>query len=165
MKQMLAALMFLSLSIMPMKKADAGIIVIASGTATGGALAVGYVLGGLGVAGAVGSGILMAQGDFQGVGLGIILAMPSALLLTLDADGALPKEQLIKDLSKKYAFIENQEVIADLSEVIRAKAGQDFAPGSSKLVSLSSEEVMEILAPLDLSGYESEVQAMIKDLE
>lgn len=165
MKKIFATLMLMCLLLVPVKKSEAGIIVIASGTATGGVLAVGYIIGGLGLAGAVGSTSLMVQGGMDGVGLGILLGLPSALLLTLDADGALPKEKLISDLSKKYPFIENQDVVAEIASLIREKAGNDFIEGTQKLVSLSNEEVLSLLSPIDLTGKELEVETLLKDLE
>jgi hypothetical protein len=169
-RHLFAIALFASLTLIPTKKAEAGIIIIAGSASTGGMVG-GIVLTS---AGAVSAGIsalffisAAADGDYLGLQTvaGALFAVPGVVLLALDADGSLPENELVSSLSSRYHFIENSDVIQNIAKTIKLKAGANFQPDEKREVSLSSDEIDTLLAPLDLTGFEAEVASMKKDLE
>jgi hypothetical protein len=164
MKKLLIAIIAIATTFAPIKKSEAGIIILASTGGTAG-IVIGSVVGGIGLFGTtvgVKDFIDAQRGNSLGIGM-ILLGIPGIILLTLDADGSLSRDQLAADLSHKYTFIHNNSVLENLALLIKKKAGS-LAPDEKKEISLTSEEVDMILAPLDLRGYENEVEQMKKDL-
>jgi hypothetical protein len=166
---LLMALLGLGLIFAPVKKSEAGIVIIASGAATGGALTSGYILAGFGAVAVAGAIKIKAEApggayDLSGF-FAAMIGLPGIIMLTLDADGSLSQDQVALSLSKEYPFIENPDVINHLAFLVKEKAGSSIAANENRLVSLSRDEVMEALSALDLTGLETEVEAMIVDLQ
>lgn len=85
-----------------------------------------------------------------GIGAGLMLVI-------LDADKTSNAQNLSPALANQYPFLDNQEVLNTFSEVIMEKyhaenTGKDFTT-----ISLSAEELADILSPLDLKSFEMEV--------
>ncbi len=162
----LIPILALSLFLVPIKKSNAGIIIVASGTASGASLVVGYSMIGLGAAGVTKAVVdnIEYNGGLEAVVSTLFLGVPGAVLLILDADASLPTAELSNHLIQKYPFLDDQNIAIELAQLIKDKAGI-ILENESKLVSLTKEEILSVLAPLDVSSTESEVVKLIKDLE
>ncbi len=95
------------------------------------------------------------------------LLADDGFLILLDADGNLPQGDLETLLAKKYSFIEDRDVLSSLATAVREKA--ILAPVSTdgkKLITLSREEVLNILEPTGLADLQPEaVERLIQDLQ
>ncbi len=88
------------------------------------------------------------------------------LMIVLDADGNISQGSLEANLSKKYSFIDDREVIHNLATSIREKSISTPVVDGKKSVTLSQTEVLDILAPTGLASLQPEaVQGLIRDLQ
>lgn len=88
------------------------------------------------------------------------------LLIVLDADGSLPQDQLEQNLAKKYGFIDDRDVIHNLSTLIKDRALTAPLVNGKKLVSLTQSEVLTLLEPTGLAELEPTLVAeMVNDLK
>lgn len=62
------------------------------------------------------------------------------------------QDQIDQSLLERYTFIDNQEVLTNLSSKIIEKAADGKATREGLLINLGKNEVAEILAPLDLTA-------------
>jgi hypothetical protein len=103
------------------------------------------------------------------VGIALILLgvhYHNKLMIILDADGNINQQSLEKGLSRKYAFIDNSDVVRNLASAIRGKAASTPEVDGQRMVRLSRSEVLSILAPTGLAELNpSAVDALIQDLE
>lgn len=155
MKKLISSLLLGSLLMMtiPTPKANAGIIVAESCNKDCDILeAFGDMLGGLMVIG--GGSIIGGITAAFAPKVGLIIIASS---IVLDADGSLNQDKLVEYLSKKYPFIDNQEVISDLALFLKQKSYQ------TDYVSLSEDETRHALSSLDLS--EEEILSVTSDLK
>ena len=117
---------------------------------------------------AVGMTIDLASGeDIPHLGT-LLFGFPGALIfaggILLDVDGSIPTSQLVSHLSKKFPFIDNREVLAELALQTRAKLeGQISGDQRQAFVSFSEEEVKEIFSATDLS--EENLQTLVQELK
>lgn len=138
------------------QKSEAGVVLVLSATP------VGYVLGSVFIGSGALTGILAANGDLD-TELGLISA---GVLLLLDADGAVPQDQLRAGLEKKYAFIENKAFFGSLSSLIKSKAdSMKFDDQGAKRIAISRAELNGLLLAVDTTGVEAEIEQMIVDLK
>ena len=84
---------------------------------------------------------------------------PWGYIFFLDANGNLPQENITMLLEKQYPFLDNQMVISNLSQAMKAK----YEATKMDLVSLNESEITTILAPADLSIEEANI--IINDLK
>ncbi len=88
------------------------------------------------------------------------------LLIVLDADGNLPQDALEQNLSKKYSFIEDRDVVRNLATIIREKAKVTPVVNGQRLVTLAPTDVLTVLEPTGLAVLQPElVSGLIKDLQ
>jgi len=88
------------------------------------------------------------------------------LLIVLDADGNLSQSSLEANLAKKYSFIDDRDVIHGLASAIREKAITAPVIDGKKTVSLSKDEVLNLIAPTGLADLQpAAVEALVQDLE
>jgi hypothetical protein len=87
------------------------------------------------------------------------------LLIILDADGALPASQIQQTLQTQYKHIDNPGVFLALSETIKAKADQMPFTNGQKMIRISRQEFDQSLSSIDVTGDETEIEQMAKDLE
>lgn len=83
-------------------------------------------------------------------------------LVLLDAEKELNRSVLTKQLATHYPFINNEDITSELSEKIISRY-DELKTLDLTTVSLSENEVLEIIAPLDLTDVE--VNTLIKDLK
>jgi hypothetical protein len=91
-------------------------------------------------------------------GVGIVLLVVGLVdhddtLIILDADGQMNHDQLVQKLAKSFPAIDqDRDVLENLAGAIRSKAA-NTAPNAKGqvMVSLSSDEVLSILAPTGLA--------------
>ncbi len=104
-----------------------------------------------------------------GVGIALLiigLVYHDTLLIILDADGNVSQNAIEQSLSKKFSFIDDRAVIGNLATAIRAKA--DVAPliEGKKMVSLTSDEVLQIIEPTGLAELNpNAVKQLIQELK
>lgn len=84
---------------------------------------------------------------------------PWGLLFFLDAQGNLAQEQIMATLQVNYPFLDNQEVVKNLSQTIKAK----YEETKTDLVSLEAIQVERLLAPANLT--EEQTNQIIEDLK
>ena len=88
------------------------------------------------------------------------------LWIVLDADGNLSQDSLEKSLTQTYSFIDDRDVIHNLAAMIREKAIHTPVVDGKKNVTLSKDEVLNILAPTGLADLQPEAVArLVKDLQ
>lgn len=158
MKSFFAALVLATTALSAPRQAEAGILLAVippfAGAAPTGILtgaAAGVFLAG------VGGGILAT--DHRGK---IIAA--SILLIVLD-ERVNASTQTEAALSDRYSFIEDRSVIANLADAMAIKAESAPLIEGSKLVQLTREEILDILAPTDVvENHAAQVEAMIAEL-
>lgn len=85
------------------------------------------------------------------------------LLLTLETDGGLPKNELAQNLSNIYPFIDNDLVINNLVQVINTKFNDQPVKEGEKIVRLHESETRDILSAAGLS--EEQTQQIVRDLK
>jgi hypothetical protein len=87
--------------------------------------------------------------------------------IVLDEDGNLSQASLETNLAKKYAFIDDRDVIHNLATSIRNKAmTTPPAADGKKMIRLSRQEVLDVLAPTGLPDLRPDaVEALIADLQ
>jgi len=142
-------------------KANAGVALLAL---SGGSSAM-MIAGGVGVL-AGGSAIFFEQEENGDINKWTNpLTISGIVLVALDANGGLPQNQVRVMLQKKYSFIENSAVFDSLSQLIKDKADHQSYVNGKKMVSISNEELMNALQPVDLTGFESQVHQMSIDLQ
>lgn len=71
--------------------------------------------------------------------------------LILDADGSLPRTDLIKNFSQTYPFIDNQGVIEDLADAVNEKYLATKTADENVVVHFTADEVSNLFAGADLS--------------
>lgn len=71
--------------------------------------------------------------------------------LFLDANGNLPKNELVHHLSQNYPFIDNQDVIEDLADSINQKYLIAKKGDENVIVRFNQAEVQDIFAATDLT--------------
>ncbi len=156
-KKLVSALVcaFVLASVVPTKKAEAGMAIIAVGIATN-----------------VQEGTPAANvytGLFAGALAGAVISQfliggyVSLAFAFLDAQGNLPADVLATELSKRYSFIDSQESVFDLANAIRAKYEATPHADGKAVVSMTGAEVREILAPVALT--EAQLNQISADLE
>ena len=73
----------------------------------------------------------------------------------LDVDGSIPQAQLAQDFSRRYSFIDNDQIIIKLVEKVKLKFENNKKPGSkATLVTFSEEEVEDHFAGAELTAEE-----------
>ena len=87
------------------------------------------------------------------------------LLIILGADGNISQDALEQSLDKKYAFIDDLNVIHQFALMIKEKAKSVIEVNGQKLVTFTAEEVKTLLEPTGLAFLHPElVEGMISDL-
>lgn len=105
-------------------------------------------------------GAMMANGALGFIGGGIFFLATGqpvfgVIFLSLGEDGSISQDQLEENLTAKYPFISDREVIKDLAVVIKKKAELQKVDKDGKIiVGLTESELNQILAPLDLKARE-----------
>lgn len=165
----------LLMTTLPMRKAEAGIVIAGASLTTGVIAIEGYkmyviksdrvvrplisfqahnalLLGGV-------SGFLIGGG----IALGGAFSF-NPVLMILSEDGSLAQDKLEGALTEKYSMISDREVISNLAKSIKTKADSMKADNEGKkLVSLTETEVRSILASADLE--EDEIKQIVNDLK
>lgn len=73
--------------------------------------------------------------------------------LILDADGSLPRSELVQNLSKSYPFVDNQGVIENLADSINQKyVAQKTSNEENVIVRFNAAEVQDMFAAADLTN-------------
>lgn len=104
-------------------------------------------------------------------GVGIVLIIlgalaDDALMILLDGNGNLSQDSLESALSKKYAFLDDRDVVRNLATAIREKAASTVEVDGKKSVSLSREEVLAVLEPTGLAELNpAAVEQIVTDLQ
>jgi len=94
------------------------------------------------------------------------IRMHSWGLIVLGADGNMKQDSLEKALSTQYSFIDDRDVVSTLASTIREKAISAPVVDGKKLVTLSKDEVLNILAPTGLAELQPEAVAqLVQDLQ
>lgn len=144
-------------------KAEAGVIVgLIAGDPGKGAL----IGGGIGLA--IGVVTLISSGDELDAILNLVITLPvlTSLGTVLDVDSALTEDELAKAFQNKYAFIDNQESIMNLTKTVKAKFS-NFAKNNPKMssayISVSYAEVKADLEASDLTN--AQIEQIASDLE
>lgn len=150
---LISLLILLSFSFVP-KKAEAGVLIYAIGTIDKEEDSVECL------------GVITASiGGFLGLinldGGGIGWKIP-IILITLQSDGTIEKGYLENEFVERYSFIDNADVIDNMSSVVKKKFIETKNNNGSSLVRLSEDEVREILSPIDLT--EKQILTVVKDL-
>lgn len=157
MKKLLSsALLALTLITIPIQKTQAGIVaaVFAFNSQDDEKPAQTMILAGSAAALMVGCGIIHAThlgnaawGDF------------ATLLLVLDTEG----NNLSRNLSEQFPFIDNQSLISELSNKIQSKLPSQMNEGITYDLSLTEAETKEILKDSDLT--EEEIAVVVEELK
>lgn len=100
---------------------------------------------------------LMATG-FIGMAATGTIGGTWSLLFFLDAEGNLPQENVEQGLRAKFPFLDNQEVIGFLGQILKEKY-QD----GTHYISLTEEELAPILELTDLTN--EQYSMILKELE
>jgi hypothetical protein len=87
------------------------------------------------------------------------------ILVGLDADGNVSREALVRDLVRTYDFIDDREVVLGLAQAIAAKAEAAPRADGRRRVSLTRDEIIQILEPSGLGERKpAEVGQLMRDL-
>lgn len=104
-----------------------------------------------------------------GVGIALLiigLVYHDTLLIILDADGNISQNAIESALTKRFSFIDDRAVIGNLATAIRAKADTTPMVGGKKMVSLTSNEILQIVEPTGLAELQpASVQQLIHELQ
>lgn len=144
---LLAVTLFVSI---PVKKADAGIIFIATSVEAFSKKE--YVQGVAGIAFAV---INFSAAQFFNF---FHADFFTVLFFALDADPTMSQGDLERIMSDRYPFINNEAVIGNLAKAVKSK----LVVGKDMIVRLQTSEIKSILSAADLS--ESEVALVVSEL-
>lgn len=106
-----------------------------------------------------GVGIMFASGLIVAITNGGDVIAPWGFFFFLDAEGNLSQSNLETALKVKYSFLDNSEVVTNLSKAMKEK----YELTREDMVSLNESELIDILAPADLS--EKQTQLIINDLK
>lgn len=105
-----------------------------------------------------GVGLMFVSGLVVAITNGGDVFGPWGLLFFLDAQGNLQQEQIQATLNVNYPFLDNQEVIKNLSQSIKNK----YEETKNDLVSLEAIQMEQLLAPANLTEEQS--QEILEDL-
>lgn len=84
--------------------------------------------------------------------------------LILDADGSLPRSELVQNLSQTYPFVDNQGVIEDLADSINQKyLATKKSNEENVVVRFNVAEVQDIFAAADLT--DAQLAKITEDLK
>jgi len=144
---------------MPVKKADAGLAVLAVGVGV-------YAVCISGESSLNRCENIYGNSWFAAAGFFLTgLVLDIVTLGVLDADGSLPKEKLEASLAARYSFINDNQAISDLADAIKTKAASQKPVDGKIEVKLSPAEVKSILEPTGLlETNPKDVAKLIKEL-
>lgn len=162
-KLIVSTCLTLMITVGPMKKAEASIVVTTAG-------AIGSIIATVNDNETLsfGAGLMLVGGPlYCGISYWIFKASRigsgwhtfGKIFLILDTNGNLPQEQLEEALNTNYPFINNQTVIHHLAANLKRK----YQETKMNMVSLSENETKKILSAVDLS--EEEIQLVADGLK
>ena len=105
---------------------------------------------------------------FVGILAGAVTGSPAIvgayMILTLGADGSLPKSEIANQLQARYSFIDNQQVVSEL--VDKVKNAYNLSQKNEEneaYVSVSEKDILDVLAKTDLS--QEEISIIVTELQ
>lgn len=151
--------------IAPTQRANAGIFIgLPGGIMSVGSVAVGA---GHGLTSPFRSPMFVAGLGVVTVGAGLAIAgIASGFIpiLALGEDGTLSAEQLECELSSRYFFIADREIILNIVRETELKARKQFPGVDNKIVvTFTEKEVREMLSPIGLN--EEEIMIVVNDFK
>jgi len=85
-------------------------------------------------------------------------------LIVLDTKIDSENDSLTDAFQSHYRFIEDRAILENLNEAAHQKLEAAPIKDGFKYIQFSREEVLALLAPMDLTGHEQEVEKMITEL-